>query len=209
MPSTSDKQRRFMGAKLAQQRKTGHNSTGMSEDQLSDFASKVNKHGSLTDLDDMAARGGEPTKLKLSGFLYEEGDECHEATERNFEDLASWHSREIKDLPDYNVDIVWMGPETPFRAEEIDMTQYGSDYEPYPLRDYYKSSDKAQERAYRLRIQDQYDEQSQPGESEGKNNEANHRTLDDQMDYLRAVTEKEAHTVTVGGIDTKKSKKFK
>lgn len=40
MPATSEKQRKFMGARLAEQRASGHNSTGMSEGQLRDFARK-------------------------------------------------------------------------------------------------------------------------------------------------------------------------
>lgn len=40
MPAESEKQRRFMGARLAEQRRTGHNSTGMKESQLRDFARK-------------------------------------------------------------------------------------------------------------------------------------------------------------------------
>lgn len=38
MPSRSKSQQRFMGMELAEQRKTGHNETGMSESQLADFA---------------------------------------------------------------------------------------------------------------------------------------------------------------------------
>ncbi len=41
MPAVTDKQRRFMGARLAEQRATGSNSTGMSEGQLRDFARKA------------------------------------------------------------------------------------------------------------------------------------------------------------------------
>jgi len=40
MPATSESQRRFMGMELAEQRKTGHNKSGMSEEQLRDFARK-------------------------------------------------------------------------------------------------------------------------------------------------------------------------
>jgi hypothetical protein len=43
MPSTSDKHRRFMGAELARLRSGKKTRTGMSETQLSDFASKVKK----------------------------------------------------------------------------------------------------------------------------------------------------------------------
>jgi hypothetical protein len=40
MPSTSEKQRKFMGAELARKRAGQQTSTGMSEQQLSDYASK-------------------------------------------------------------------------------------------------------------------------------------------------------------------------
>ena len=41
MPSVSEKQRRFMGAELARKRMGKKTRTGMSESQLSDFASQV------------------------------------------------------------------------------------------------------------------------------------------------------------------------
>lgn len=40
MPSRSEKQRRFMGAELGRKRKGKPTRTGMSEEQLEDFASK-------------------------------------------------------------------------------------------------------------------------------------------------------------------------
>lgn len=43
MPATSEKQRKFMGAELARLRAGKKTQTGMSESQLSDFASKVDK----------------------------------------------------------------------------------------------------------------------------------------------------------------------
>ena len=43
MPSTSERQRRYMGMQLAEQRRTGHNATGMSESQLRDYAKKRKK----------------------------------------------------------------------------------------------------------------------------------------------------------------------
>jgi hypothetical protein len=39
MPSVSKQQQKYMGYELAKQRKTGHNDTGMSEQQLHDFTS--------------------------------------------------------------------------------------------------------------------------------------------------------------------------
>jgi len=43
MPAVSEKQRRFMGAELARKRKGEHTQTGMSEQQLRDFARKKHK----------------------------------------------------------------------------------------------------------------------------------------------------------------------
>lgn len=40
MPATSEKQRRFMGAELARKRAGKKTQTGMSEEQLADFARK-------------------------------------------------------------------------------------------------------------------------------------------------------------------------
>ena len=47
MPSSSEKQRKFMGAELARKRAGEHTQTGMSESQLRDFAKKGHKmrHG--------------------------------------------------------------------------------------------------------------------------------------------------------------------
>jgi hypothetical protein len=43
MPSTSDKQRKFMAADLSRLRAGKKTKTGMSDKQLSDFAKKVKK----------------------------------------------------------------------------------------------------------------------------------------------------------------------
>jgi hypothetical protein len=43
MPSVSKAQQRFMGMELAKQRKTGSNATGMSAQQLSEFAATPTK----------------------------------------------------------------------------------------------------------------------------------------------------------------------
>lgn len=45
MPSTSDRQRRFMGAELERRRKGEPTKTKMSESQLREFAAAVKKHG--------------------------------------------------------------------------------------------------------------------------------------------------------------------
>ncbi len=43
MPARTEKQRRFMGAELQRKREGKKTRTGMSEDQLEDFASKPDK----------------------------------------------------------------------------------------------------------------------------------------------------------------------
>jgi len=45
MPSTSERQRRFMGAELAAKRAGKRTYTGMSEEQLRDFARKGKRSG--------------------------------------------------------------------------------------------------------------------------------------------------------------------
>lgn len=45
MPAKSEKQRKFMGAELARSRAGKKTQTGMSQKQLSDFASKPVKKG--------------------------------------------------------------------------------------------------------------------------------------------------------------------
>jgi hypothetical protein len=51
----------------------------------------------------------------------------------------------------YGAPVDYFGPDTDYRAEEIDMTQYGKDYDPIPLRDYFKTEDKMYERTFRVR----------------------------------------------------------
>ena len=45
MPAESEKQRKFMGAELARKREGKKTQTGMSEQQLKDFATKPKKKG--------------------------------------------------------------------------------------------------------------------------------------------------------------------
>jgi hypothetical protein len=63
----------------------------------------------------------------------------------------------------YGAPVDYFGPDTDYRAEEIDPYQYGRDYEPIPLRDYFKSEDKMFERGFRAREQDEYDNTPTPG----------------------------------------------
>src|SRR5579862_1964893 len=63
----------------------------------------------------------------------------------------------------YGAPIDYFGPDTDYRAEEIDVHQYGRDHDPIPYRDYFKTEDKMAERTFRVREQDEYDQTPQPG----------------------------------------------
>lgn len=207
MPSTSDKQRKFMGAELGRKRAGKKTQTGMSEGQLREFAGSVRQHGSIDDVDALNYTGS--TKLKLSGFLYTPGEECHDA-QRHHELLSSWEAREIKDLPDYDVEVVCHGPDTNWRAEEIDPHQYGRSYEPYPLKDYFKTDDKMEERTFRLREQDEYDEFETPGAiTSGDSGQTNRRSFSEQRDYARGVVKAPEYDAQTSGIDKKKGSKLR
>lgn len=168
MPSTSKKQQRFMGAQLSKQRKTGSNSTGMSEEQLREFAgsrvskAKHQKDGrSLVDVE-FHTRKPEEGTLTLQGFLYQPGEECHDA-QKHHEFLASWESRNIDKYKDYGAPVMFLGPDSDFRAEEVNPHHYGRDYEPAPLKDLFKTEDKAEELGIRMREEYEYAELATPG----------------------------------------------
>lgn len=258
MPSTSKKQQRYMGMQLAQQRKTGRNETGMSEKQLGEFAGSVAKHGSLEDirwheeaagldtvLGDADAfvhpvhkgygKGGEKGDLESKGAI------CWGALDPpKIDDKESFASngqsvnRDAGQGVHYGAPVDYFGPDTDYRAEEIDMAQYGRDYEPIPLRDYYKSEDKQFERGFRLREQDEYDMTQTPGavtdeqpqaeaygavnyqgagpdKSDGvKAGECDHRSFESQRMFARTNKDKSAeYAVDVSGLDTHEGKDIK
>lgn len=247
MPSRSQKQRRFMGAKLAEQRKKGSNSTGMSEGQLSDFASEVKVHGSLEDITYMEndaecktvddafvhplhkgyGKGGDSVLKSYGAITWGALDPpAVDGEAPQFTPGSQSCNRDAGQSIHYGAEVVYSGPDTDYRAEEIDPHQYGRSYEPYPLRDYFKTDDKQEERTFRLREQDEYDEFPTPGTVQDKGLESSeaygaiaftridtgnkdNRSFDSQRKYSRGVTKAPEFDAQVKGIDQKKGSKIR
>jgi len=235
MPSKSKAQQRFMGMQLAMQRKSGRNDTGMSETQLRDFAGSV--HGSLEDItfhEEAAERDTVMNGETQAHPIHKGYDDCVLGDfgwpEDGDEPKGSMQSsnRDNGYGIHYGAPVDYFGPDTDYRAEEIDVHQYGAGYEPIPLRDYYKSEDHQQERGFRMREQDEYDETRTPGTVSNSNSGAeaygarnfgdvekhrdvpDRRTFESQRKFSRAVTEKdEDYAVQISGIDTKKGSKIR
>jgi hypothetical protein len=232
MPSKTKKQQAFMGAQLAQQRKTGSNKTGMKESQLREFAGSV---GSLHDIDyheDAAERktvmNGEEggTHPIHKGYDYivcgkdrdwgEDGDEPKGA-EMSANRDNGWGIH-------YGAVVDYFGPDTTYRAEEINVHMYGSDYDPSPLRDYYKDEKKGpEENNLRLIEEYHYSNIETPGyirdgglESSLAHGSVSYekipvdvsdsRSFKSQQYFRRAQDERDDDTVKVAGLDTKKGK---
>ena len=128
----------------------------------------------------------------------------------------------------YGAPVDYFGPDTTYRAEEIDPHQYGRDWEPIPFRDYYKTIDDQFERGFRVREQDKYDETATPGTVMDKNplseaygavnyqgagpdtnsgkkaGDCDYRSFESQRHYARSNKVKsEEYAVDISGLDTK------
>jgi hypothetical protein len=247
MPSVSEKQRKFMGARLAEQRKTGHNSTGMSEEQLGDFAKSRKQHGSLEDITFHEEADENYGDVVCDAFTHpiHKGYDCcvpgaldppaHDdgGGSGQFSKNKQSCNRDIGHGLAYGAPVDYFGPDTDYRAEEIDPSQYGRSYEPYPLRDYFKTGDKVKERDLRLQEQDAYDTFPTPGVvtdeqpmseaygavnyrgagpnlSDGsKAGSDRYRSFDSQIRYLRANKDAPEYDAAVDGLDTKLGKDIK
>ena len=208
---------------MAQQRKTGSNKTGMSEQQLSDFAgsrvtkSKQDRPGrSIIDVE-IHERKPEHSSLKLEGFYATPGQECHEA-EKTHEHLSSWRSREVEDGPSYELSVEFYGPDTPFRTEEINPHHYGRDYNPLPLRDYFKAEKSDDRQNLRLVDEYAYEEIETPGTVPSKGLESSlaygsisyekipsenddNRSFKSQREYRRSQAEMDEDVPIVKDLD--------
>lgn len=134
----------------------------------------------------------------------------------------------------YGAPIDYFGPDTDYRAEEIDPHQYGRAYDPYPFRDYYKTDDKMNERTFRVMEQDKYDETPTPGvitdkqpqteaygavnyqgagpdkDDGSKAGECDYRSFESQRRFARANKDKsQEYAVDVTNLDTKFGKDIK
>ena len=133
----------------------------------------------------------------------------------------------------YGAPVDYFGPDTDYRAEEIDPSNYGRSYEPYPFRDYFKTDDKMEERTFRLREQDEYDTFATPGavtdnqpqtqaygavnyqgagpdgDDGKKSGSCDNRSFESQMKYLRANKDAPEYDAATSGLDTKKGDKIR
>jgi hypothetical protein len=245
MPATSEKQRKFMGARLSEQRKTGHNSTGMSEEQLGDFARSRKQHGSLEDItfheeadasmgDTLCPEFTHPIHKGYKLFTPGELDPPAMDEEAVFTKGKQSCNRDVGQGLHYGAPIDYFGPDTDYRAEEIDVHQYGKDYDPIPLQDYFQTENRMSQRTFRMRSQDQYDETPTPGVvtddqpmsqaygavnyqgagpdgCDGKKaGECDYRAFDSQRRYARTNKDRsEEYAVDIDDLDTKVGKDIK
>lgn len=122
----------------------------------------------------------------------------------------------------YGAQVDYFGPDTDYRAEEINVHHYGRDYEPAPFKDLFKTEEKAEECGIRLREEYDYSDIETPG-TIGKSNVAaeahgainyakvkcdidESRTFKDQQRFRRTQAEVEDDRVATGGLDTKYGK---
>lgn len=176
MPSSSEKQRRFMGAELARKRAGKKTQTGMNEKQLSEFAGSVHSGGSLEDITfhedaatcDVAYDGGVHPIHKGYNDIVWGSDEF------KFHEIGSTPSggkhpgvdsalRDVGNGIHMGAPVDYYGPDTDYRAEEINPQDYGRDWDPFPLRDFFKDEKKQTRPNIRLQEDAMYSELVTPG----------------------------------------------
>lgn len=179
------------------------------------------KHGSLTDLE--ALEDFDKPKFVQTAFYAEDGQKGHDFNKLD-EDWGSIDcsrsAYEHGQKDGHKIPVEYFGPDTAFRVEEIDPSQYGRSYEPTPYRDYFKTEEKMEERTYRLREQDEYDVAQTPGavtddqpqtEAYGAVNHdgagptrqvPDNRSFESQMKFLRSNKDAPEVDAAVAGLDT-------
>lgn len=120
----------------------------------------------------------------------------------------------------YGAEVDFYGPDTDFRTEEINPHHYGRDYEPFPLRDYFKDEKKDERLSLRLMDEYEYEEVATPGTVAQKGSPSSmawgsisyekvptenddYRSFDSQREFRRSQAELEEDAPTV-----KKLKKY-
>jgi len=255
MPSVSEKQRKYMGAELARKRAGKKTQTGMSENQLREFAGSVSQHGSLNDISfhenaatcEVAFEGDNGAHPIHSGYRKGNGKGNQELGPSNaihygsdvFTHIdigglgadAPGNVSALRDIGNgvhVGAPVDYFGPDTDYRAEELDPHQYGRDWEPIPFRDYYKTEDEQFERGFRMREQDQYDESATPGCVVDDDPQStaygaapstlinkhrdvpDHRSFESQREFARTNKDKKReYVVDTHGLDTKRGRNIR
>jgi len=221
-----------MGAELARKRSGKKTQTGMSEKQLGDFAGSV---GSLEDIEAMEGYAERKTVMdgETSAHPIHKGyDDCVYGNDRGWkEDGDEPKGSEMSANRDngfgihYGAPVDYFGPDTNYRAEEINVHQYGRDYDSFPYRDYFKDQKKGERPNLRLLEEFEYSDNHTPGSVEEKNpgTEAHgainyrkipveiddQRAFEDQERYRRAQGFPDEDRVDTGGLDTKHGKNIR
>lgn len=180
MPSVSGKQQRFMGAELGRKRAGKKTQTGMSEQQLREFAgSRVSKATHEKDgrsLVDIEFHKRKPESAVLcdafthpvhKGYSTPTWGELDppaiDGDAPQFTPGKQSCNRDAGQGLHYGAPIEFFGPDTDFRVEEVNPHHYGRDYEPSPYKDLFKTGEKAEEVGIRLREEYRYEEEAMPG----------------------------------------------
>lgn len=121
----------------------------------------------------------------------------------------------------YGAPIEYFGPDTDYRAEEINPQDYGRDYDPFPFRDMFKDQKKDTRQNLRLLEESEYSELRTPGtitdsqpqteaygavNHEGAGPErdiSDYRSFRNQQRFRRNDAEPDEDTPKISGRDTK------
>jgi hypothetical protein len=233
MSSKTKRQQSFMGAELGRSRAGKKTQTNMSQKQLGEFAGSV---GSLEDIDAMegyaerdTVMNGETAKHPIhagySDYVWgddqgwkEDGDEPKGSEfSANRDNGFGLH---------YGAPVDYFGPDTDYRAEEINPQDYGRDYDPFPYRDMFKDQKKDTRPNLRLLEENEYSDMRTPGtvnEKAFKDSMAygaisyekvptdlpDSRGFGAQQKFRRSQGEPDEDTPKVSGRDTKYGKNIK
>jgi hypothetical protein len=233
MPSKSPKQQRFMGSELSKKRSGKPTKTNMSEGQLRDFASG----GSLEDIEAMEGYAERSTVMNGeeggTHAIHKGYDDCVYGDDRGWkEDGDEPKGSEFSANRDngwglhYGAPVEYFGPDTNYRAEEINPQDYGRDYDPFPFRDMFKDQKKDTRQNLRLLEEAEYAQLRTPGTIDNKAFESSlahgstsyekvptdlpdSRGFGAQQKFRRSSGEPDEDTPKVSGRDTKHGKNIR
>jgi hypothetical protein len=177
MPSETPRQQRFMGAQLAEQRKTGHNKTGMSEKQLREFASDVKSSHSKKDI---------PGQSLVDIEHITQDRHVGSVRARIRDENQKFANPSGQPYMGDEIPVKYLGPDTEYQAIELDPSCYGHDWDPMSA-DYYR--DPVQFANWRRVEQYEYESSDKLG------------AQPDRFDYQRRFARKADPEVTVDSGD--------
>lgn len=166
MPATSEKLRRFMGAELGRKRAGEKTQTGMSEQQLSDFAGGIKRSHKKRDV---------PGQSLVDVEVIEgAGHESSVKARVRLSDPRLGRGMEVQAGDPMPVCV--MGPDTPYESLELDPDCYGHDWNPMSA-NYY--TDPINTANWRRREQREYESSRKMGAQEDR--------FDHQRRYARDI----------------------